>query len=109
MFYDSISGDVMIDVITDEMVKKHQETYYAIRMKIMGLHVTASALESRSKILVKDGGQSSTSEALDFNAKVIHEIAGNLKTYLDELIDQENEMFAFVAEQLDELVKKRGP
>ena len=90
--------------VTDEMLKKHQETFYTMKRQIMGLHITASALETRSKILVRDCGKTDTSDALDFNAKVIHEIAGDLKTHLDELIDQENEMFASISAQLDELV-----
>jgi hypothetical protein len=92
--------------ITDELVNKHVETFNSMNRQVMGLHMIASALESRSKILMRDAGKSDTTDALDFNAKVIHEIAQNLKENLNKFADEENEMMECIEKQLKEINRR---
>lgn len=94
--------------IPDDVVNRHCETFNDINRKIMGLHFIASALESRSKIVIRDTGVSSTSEALDFNAKVIHEVANDIKKGLLTFVDQENEILEQIDKSLKEVNRMRG-
>lgn len=98
----------------DELLKQHQETYYELKRKTLGLFSIAAALKIRAGLLRKrecvdvfeEVENKQLSELLDLHAKSLEEIAKSFRDNVDKFVDEENKMTEVIEIQLKSVNEK---